>query len=667
MKRVLLIASVMLAALALSCKKETPVEDAVTIKTNDATVPVEGGVVSIAFNSTAAWTAKSSQSWLTLSPTSGNAGDATIKASVVKNETNDERIAEVTITAGTKSAVIKIAQSQLDALNVKTDEFTVDAEGGVVEVPVASNVEYSVVIPDAVDWITQANTKGMVDSKVVLAVAETHEYVQDETTYAILEDAIARTAKITILAGEIEKVVTINQKAFVPYFEYEGDWAGLQWSFYDGTPVVFPQEGGTFVIDINTNIGWRAYMSQYDASIDAGVDIMDNGWCKLAFDTEASTITLTMQPNDSYFSREDYLYTVGIIEENEDGNFGGLGWFQQAGIAVDGAAAEFEWSKTLAELNIPAAYNRLAYTASGALLISDGEKVHAISPADGTYWKAITYPGITPTSICSDDAGNVIVMPDVAADMNWETSTLISGTELTIYYSADPNEMTQSITVPNLDYGTVGGLRVRGNLAEKAVITGIAGGASCWFGYDIENYAAKSNYYGTQNQGPLAGANTCWSPQSGASISLGTSLHEGVLYRAYDGAESLYYLADAYTPNWAVPYEWKLITTAGSGGNENQNNLALVDYKGKRVLAYTQGFHFDYSSNANIYVMDVTDINDVKPLVTINPANDIEIPADFLSQNSADVLLHPTDEALELFVVNSGRGIVGKYKIAFGE
>lgn len=667
MKRVLLIASVMLAALTLSCKKETPVEDAVTIKTNDATVPVEGGVVSIAFNATAAWTAKSSQSWLTLSPSSGNAGDATIKASVVKNETNDERIAEVTITAGTKSAVIKIAQSQLDALNVKTDEFTVDAEGGVVEVPVASNVEYSVVIPDAVDWITQANTKGMVDSKVVLNVANTFEYVQDEASGAFLEDAVARTAKITILAGEIEKVVTINQKAFVPYFEYEGDWAGLQWSFYEGTPVVFPQEGGTFVIDINTNIGWRAYMSQYDASIDAGVDIMDNGWCKLAFDTEASTITLTMQPNDSYFSREDYLYSVGIIEENEDGNFGGLGWFQQAGIAVDGAAAEFEWSKTLAELNIPAAYNRLAYTASGALLISDGEKVHAISPADGTYWKAITYPGITPTSICSDDAGNVIVMPDVAADMNWETSTLISGTELTIYYSADPNEMTQSITVPNLDYGTVGGLRVRGNLAEKAVITGIAGGASCWFGYDIENYAAKSNYYGTQNQGPLAGANICWSPQSGASISLGTSLHEGVLYRAYDGAESLYYLADAYTPNWAVPYEWKLIATAGSGGNENQNNLALVDYKGKRVLAYTQGFHFDYSSNANIYVMDVTDINDVKPLVTINPANDIEIPADFTSMNSADVLLHPTDEALELFVVNSGRGIVGKYKIAFGE
>lgn len=666
MKKVLLIASVVVAALALSCKKETPVEDAVTIKTSNPTVPVEGGVVSIAFNSTTAWTAKSSQSWLTLSPTSGNAGDATVKASALKNDTNDDRVAEVTITAGTKSAVIKITQSQLNALNVETADFTVEAEGGTVEIPVSANVDYTVVIPEAVDWIAMP-TKGMVDSKVVLDVANTFEYVQDPETWAILEDAIARTAKVTLVAGDIEKVITINQKAFVPYFDYEGDWAGLQWSFYDGTPVVFPQEGGTFVIDINTNIGWRAYMSVYDASIDAGVDIMDNGWCKLEFDTEASTITLTMQANDSYFPREDYLYTVGIIEENEDGNFGGLGWFQQAGIAVDGAAAVFEWSKTLAELGIPAAYNRLAYTASGALLISDGEKVHAISPADGTYWKAITYPGITPTSICSDDAGNVIVMPDVAADMDWnaEPAKLISGTELTIYYSADPNEMTQSITVPNLDYGTVGGLRVRGNLAEKAVISGIAGGASCWFGYDIENYAVKSNYYGTQNQGPLAG--TCWNPQAGASISLGTSLGEGVLYRAYDGKESLYYLADAYTPNWAVPYEWKLIATAGSGGNENQNNLALVDYKGKRILAYTQGFYFDYSSNANIYVMDVTDINDVKPLVTINPASDIEIPADFLSQSSADVLLHPTDDALELFVINSGRGIVGKYKIVIGE
>ncbi len=666
MKRFLLLASLLVAALAVSCEKVP--EDSVTLS-SDAAVSIsqEGDVVSIKFNSSVPWEAKSSESWLTVSPASGDAGDCTVKASALKNETTDSRSATVTITAGTKTAVVTVTQGQLDAMNLDAVDYTVPAEGGVLEIPVSANVDYEVVIPEAVDWITATTTKGMVDSKIVLTVAETHEYVQDPETWAILENVIGRTAKITVKAGGIEKEVTVGQIAFVPYFEYEGDWAGLQWSFYAGVPVTFPQEGGTFVINISTNIGWRAYMSVYDASIDAGVDIMDNGWCKLAFDTAASTVTLTMQPNDSYFPREDYLYAVGIIDGAEDGNFGGLGWFQQEGVAVEGAAAALEWSKTLAELNIPAAYNRLAYTATGALLISDGEKVHAISPADGTYWKAITYPGITPTSICSDDAGNIIVMPDVSADMDWNSMTLTSGTELTIFYTADPNKIENSIKVENKDYGTVGGLRVRGNLAEKAVITGVAGGSACWFGYDIQNYSAVSNYYGTQNQGPGPGVNVFWTPETAAAISLGTSLHEGVLFRGYDGLESLCYLADAYTPNWAVPYDWKLISNAGSGGNDNQNNLALVDYKGKRILAYTQGFHFDYSSNASIYVMDATDINDVKPLVTINPAADIEIPADFLWQNSADVLLHPAEDALELFVINSGRGIVAKYKIAIGE
>ena len=415
MKRILLIASVLVAACAVSCTKETKVEDAVTIKSDDATVPVEGGVVSIAINSTVAWTAKASDSWVTISPSSGEAGDATVKASVLKNGTNDSRTATVTFTAGTKSATYTITQSQLDAMNIATTEYVVEAEGGTVEIPVSANVDYSVIVPDAVDWIHVTSTKGMVDTKITLTVDPTQIYDKDEAGVPTFNaDALVRTAKITV-AGAGEKQVTIGQKAFVPYFEYEGDLAGLQWSYYEQVPVVFPQEGGTFVINVNTNIDWRAYFSRYDASIDAGVDVMENGWAKLSFDKEASTITIEMDPNDSYFAREDYLYTVGLFDGVEDGNFGGLGWFQQAGKQVEGASAEFVWSKTLSELGIPEGYNRLAYkTYNGdALLVSDGEKVHAISPADGTYWKAITW-SIKPTSICSDDAGNVIVAPDYA-------------------------------------------------------------------------------------------------------------------------------------------------------------------------------------------------------------------------------------------------------------
>lgn len=664
MKRILVLTTIVLAALAASCTKPK-VDPAVTLSSAaTASVPTEGDVVSITFSSNVPWTAKSSESWLTVSPASGEAGDKiTIKASALKNDTNDPREAKVTITAETATATVTVTQSQLDAMNIATTEYTVEAEGGTVEIPVSANVDYNVTIPEAVDWIHVVSTKGMVDSKITLKVDPTQIYDKTEEGVPTFNaDALVRTAKITV-AGAGEKQVTIGQKAFVPSFEYEGDYAGLQWSFYDGVPVVFPQEGGTFVINVNANIDWRAYFSRYDASIDAGVDVMENGWATLAFDTEAGTITIVMEANDSYFTREDYLYTVGLFDGVEDGNFGGLGWFQQAGKAVEGAAAEFVWSKTLSELGIPEGYNRLAYkTYNGdALLVSDGAKVHAISPADGTYWKAITW-SVTPTSICSDDAGNVIVAPDYPFE---------TGSTYSVYYVEDVNQEPVKLFDHTADFsGTIGGWRVRGDISKRAVVTGFVGGTRYWAGWEIDQkQISMDNYYaqgtGGQARGPIAVDGDAWTPESGAVMSLGPRLNEGIFYRAYDTDQRLYYLADAYTPNWLTPYNWQMVSEAGVGGNENQNNMAIVDYKGKRIMAYTQGFHFDYSSNANIYVLDVTNANDVKPLVTINPSADIEIVSGYTGQNSADVLLHPTDECLELYVVNSGRSLIGKYKIVF--
>ena len=664
MKRILVLTTIVLAALAASCTKPK-VEPAVTLSSaTTATIPTAGDVVSITFSSNVPWTAKSSESWLTLSPSSGEAGEKiTIKASALKNDTNDAREAKVTITGETATATVTVTQSQLDAMNIATTEYTVEAEGGTVEIPVSANVDYNVTIPDAVDWIHVVSTKGMVDSKITLKVDPTQIYDKTEEGVPTFNaDALVRTAKITV-AGAGEKQVTIGQKAFVPSFEYEGDYAGLQWSFYDGVPVVFPQEGGTFVINVNANIDWRAYFSRYDASIDAGVDVMENGWATLAFDTEAGTITIVMEANDSYFTREDYLYTVGLFDGVEDGNFGGLGWFQQAGKEVEGAAAEFVWSKTLSELGIPEGYNRLAYkTYNGdALLVSDGAKVHAISPADGTYWKAITW-SVTPTSICSDDAGNVIVAPDYPFE---------TGSTYSVYYVEDVNQEPVKLFDHTADFsGTIGGWRVRGDISKRAVVTGFVGGTRYWAGWEIDQkQISMDNYYaqgtGGQARGPIAVDGDAWTPESGAVMSLGPRLNEGIFYRAYDTDQRLYYLADAYTPNWLTPYNWQMVSEAGVGGNENQNNMAIVDYKGKRIMAYTQGFHFDYSSNANIYVLDVTNANDVKPLVTINPSADIEIVSGYTGQNSADVLLHPTDECLELYVVNSGRSLIGKYKIVF--
>lgn len=644
MKKVLLIASVLLAACMVSCKKDPKVEDAVTIKTADATVPVEGGVVSISINASVPWTAKSSADWLSISPTSGEAGDATIKASVLKNENLDDRTAEVTVTAGTKSAKFTVTQSQKDAMVIDKVDYVVEADGGNVEIPVSANVEYTVTVPEAVDWIHVVSTKGMVDSKITLTVDATKEYVSGED--GINPEAIVRSAKVTVSSGSLSKEVTVGQKTYVPYFDFDGEYSSIQY----GGRMTVPQEGGTFTVSVVTNLQWRVH---YDEEWPPE----DTSW--LDFKQEENGIVITVKPNDGYIARDNWIY-VNAAEDLYGDKFGGYFQVYQEPIAAP-VTPQLVWNAYVPE-QVTLGYNRLAYSQSGALLISDGEKVHAINPADGAYWKSLSWPGITPTSIDVDDAGHVIIASNVVADMDWETGTLLSGTELKVYYATDVNETPKEIVLPNGIYGTVGGFRARGDLATKGAITGVVGGASYWFGYDIAEFKAKANYYGTQNSGPGPGVNTFWTPETGAAVSVGPDLHDGVLFRAYDGKESVYYRKDAYTPSWVDAYEpWTLVTTAGSGGNENQNNMDIIDFEGKKIIAFTQGYHFTWAGfNADIYVVDVTDPKAPQVLATVKTADWIlsEWPN---GQNSADVLLREGNGVIELYAIHSGLGTLAKF------
>ena len=656
MKRILLIVSVLVAAFAVSCQKETKVEDAVTIKSDEQTVPVEGGVISIAINSTVPWTAKASESWVTLSPTSGEAGDATIKASVLKNDTNDSRTATVTITAGTKTATYTILQEQLNALNIATTEYEVPAEGGNVEVKVSANVDYSVIIPDAIDWVENVSTRGMTESTVVLKVAPTSEVEP-------------RVANITISDGTLSSVIKITQAPFVPFFDFEGEWAGLQWSFYDGTgPTVIPQEGADITIDVSTNLQWRAFFSVWDNEQGAMVDSWDLGWAKLSY-TE-NQIHLVIEANDTYVPRENYLYAECMINGAVSGEYGGLGWFKQDGLVPE-AGASVLWTKTLPEIGIPAAYNRLAYKTAGgdALLVSDGDKIHVVSPADGSYWKAIDWTNIQPTSICSDDAGNIVAAEDIP---------FAPETEYVIYYTDDVNKDPQPLIRHTADFdGTLGSVRVRGNLADRAVVTGFVTGNRYWAGWEIDKFEiSMDNYYaqvtGGQARGPIAVDADAWNPESGAVMSLGARLNEGIVYRAYDTSWCLYYLADAYTPHYMTPYDWKNISNAGAGeGNENQNNMDIIDYNGRRIIAYTQGAWFTWGGNHDVYFLDVTNPLHTE-VIAILSGDELaavdEIPgADGMASFPyADVKLHVEDGVgLVCYVVNSTYQSLSKVLLSF--
>lgn len=649
MKRFFLIASVLLAALVVSCKKETPVEDALTLNSAaEATVPVEGDVVTIKFNTNVAWTAKSDQAWLTVTPASGEAGDATVKASALKNESYDARTAEVTITAGTKTAKVKVTQAQTNAVIVNGTEFEVGADGGSVEIPVSANMDVTVEIPEAIDWVhTQAPSKGLTDSKVVLYVDASYEVEVREATVKVGGTA-----------------VKIAQAAFAPYYDMElPEGVGMFSGFGDGNPLVLAADCTSFTIPVSTNMEHHCYFAPWDAEAGAAVETNDVGWIKFEYDNEK--IVFTLEPNTGYIPREEYFYSGCFVGDHDFGAYGSCILIRQDGLVPE-AGASVLWTKKLADVGVPSsAYHRLAYKTAGgdALLLSDGEKIHVLSPADGTYWKAIQWGNIKPTSICSDDAGNIVAAQDIPFG---------SGTEYDIYYTTNVNEDPKPLIHQVADFdGTLGSIRVRGDLSNRAVVTGFITGNRYWAGWEIDKFAVSmDNYYAQsicgQARGPIAVDADAWTPEAGAVMSIGPRLNEGVVYRAYDTDQRLYYLADAYTPAWmgTGSYVWEMICEAGAGGNECQNNMDIIDYNGRRIMAYTQGLYWGYGGNANVYFIDVTNPKAAEVIAILDGSELASVDSYAVGEDygwatlnayiSADVKLHVEEGVgLVCYVVNS--------------
>ncbi|MBO4743653.1 MAG: BACON domain-containing protein [Bacteroidales bacterium] len=661
MKHIKLLACIALATFAWACQPE--LVPSLELKSSEnVSVPVDGDVVSIKFETNIPWTVESSQSWVTVSPSSGEGqeGEITVKASVIKNDSNDSRSAVVTIKAGTLSKAVNITQGQLDALDVNATSFEVGAEGGNVEIPVSANVSFEVEIPAAIDWVSVVSTKAMTSSTVTLAVAPSY-------------DTEARTANITIKAGDIKKPVSISQAAFEPYYdlllpEGVGQFSG----FGDGSPLILPQDCTSYTIEVNTNLEHYCYFAPWDSNLGMAVETNDVGWIKFEYD--ADKIVFTLEPNDSYIPREEYFYSGCFVGDIDFGAYGSCVLIRQEG-KVPEAGANVVWTKLLSEIGVPSsAYHRLAYKTAGgdALLISDGAQIHALSPADATYWKAIT-PAVTPTSIASDDAGNVIIAPDYEFH---------PGTSYDVYWTADINAAPQVLIHHDADFdGVIGSWRVRGDISNRAVVTGFVTGNRYWAGWEIDKgQISMDNYYaqgtGGQARGPIAVDADAWTPEAGAVMSIGPRLNEGVVYRAYDTDQRLYYLSDAYTPNWLVPYNWAMICEAGAGGNECQNNMDIIDYNGRRIMAYSQGIYWGWGGNANVYFVDVTNPANAEVIAILDGSQLASVETFAVGEDygwatlnayvSADVKLH-VEEGLGLvcYVVNSSLESLSKILLVF--
>ena len=251
----------------------TPTTPTITLNKSSVSFDELADEESISFSTTADWIAEivndRADGWLSVTPQSGSAGDASITIKAKENDTPDERNASVRIKAGSASKTISVSQKQKDALTVTASKFEVEAEGGEVKIEVKANIDFEYAIDEsAKEWIKYEGTRAMKTSTLTFSVAKN-------------DDTDKREGKIAIKSGEFNEVVTIYQAGSEPSIVISQN------------EYVVSSDGETILVEVTSNV---------DVAVELPADV---DWISESTTRATSTNTyyFDIQPNEDYDQR----------------------------------------------------------------------------------------------------------------------------------------------------------------------------------------------------------------------------------------------------------------------------------------------------------------------------------------------------------------------------
>lgn len=153
-----------------------------------------GEVRTFTFNATTAWsvTTEAEASWLGVEPSAGEAGFGQFNIVVDENTSSEERYAHVVVRAGGESLRIEVVQQRKPLFEREEMEvYTIGAEGGTIDIDIATNKEYTISIAAAERWLTSE-------------VEATRALRSERITFAATpnDGELARVAMVSIVASD---------------------------------------------------------------------------------------------------------------------------------------------------------------------------------------------------------------------------------------------------------------------------------------------------------------------------------------------------------------------------------------------------------------------------------------------------------------------------------
>lgn len=166
----------------------------------------------IMFDTNVAWVASSSDSWLTVTPSSGGPGAVSVTVDAATNNTYDSRTATVSVTAGELMEVFTFIQAANNGYLLQETCFLVGCDGGSINIPIQSNVDYDVTVDvDSQSWLTVSQTKALSNNTIIVTATKNDTY--DSRKGVVYVSYADSKAAINIEQSQLDELL-IGTKSF---------------------------------------------------------------------------------------------------------------------------------------------------------------------------------------------------------------------------------------------------------------------------------------------------------------------------------------------------------------------------------------------------------------------------------------------------------------------
>ena len=348
--------------------------------------------ITLSFSTNVAWSATVSADWLTISPSSGEAGKNSVKVEVEENRTGQPRSATITISdkESMQKVSVTIRQEALKAsLTVSPESLEFSANKGEEMLNVTSNTDW-VITKDA-EWITLDSDKGKGLATIAAGVTENTSLT-------------SRTGSITVSTsdGSVKKTVSVRQSGAAVVFSVDKNEHSVA------------AAGGDFTVIVTRNIGYKInsqpeWVKQTDKANSGNVD----------------TYTFTAEANTSTEARE------GVIVFCNDNN-------ECVPVTVNQAGANATLSVSPAELTFTAntESKSLDVTSNTAWTAASGASWAKLNKTNGSGNAQIAVTAEENTAITQRSATITIKTADGKAS----ATVKVTQSAANVIFSVDKNE-----------------------------------------------------------------------------------------------------------------------------------------------------------------------------------------------------------------------------------